>query len=219
MHLFGRPELRVGVVGHRLNQLPEAARPRLATTISRLLGVIEEIGEQAGARRFAMISALAEGTDRYAADAALQRHWSLDAPLPFSVRRYERDFADKASVKEFRALMKAARTVTPHPQNDRDDDAGYGGVGAHIAAHCHLLIAVWNGAAAKGPGGTADVIARALAAGAPVLWLGVERSAPTLLLTPDKKAQRKDDLAKALVKYLSVRFESAARPAQLSVHA
>jgi hypothetical protein len=219
MHLFGRPELRVGVVGHRLNQLPEATRPQLVTTIARLLGVIEEVGEEAGAGRFAMISALAEGTDRFAADAALKRGWALEAPLPFSKKRYERDFGDKASVKEFRALVKAARSVTPHPKNDGDDDAGYGGVGAYIASHCQLMIAVWNGAAAKGPGGTAHVIALALAAGAPVLLLGIERNAPTRLLTPEKKAPRKDDLVKAMTKELGVRFEKAVRPAELSVRA
>ncbi|MEJ0024298.1 MAG: hypothetical protein WDN76_13520 [Alphaproteobacteria bacterium] len=51
MHLFARPELRVGIVGHRLNQLPEAARPRLRATIAGVLGVMEEIGEAAGAGR------------------------------------------------------------------------------------------------------------------------------------------------------------------------
>jgi hypothetical protein len=219
MHLFARPELKVGAVGHRLNQLPEAARPRIRDTIGRLLGVIEEIGHGAGAGRFTMLSALAEGTDRYAADAALVRGWALEAPLPFSVKRYERDFGGKASVKEFRTLMKAARKVQPHPENDADDDAGYGGVGALIAQQCHLLLAVWSGAAAKGPGGTGHVIALALAAGAPVLWLGVEANAPTRLLAPIKQIARKHDLDRALRKALAARFQMAEHPPQLSVRA
>lgn len=219
MHLFARPELRIGAVGHRLNQLPAAARPRISDTIGKLLGVIEEIGRDAGAGRFLMLSALAEGADRYVAQAALARGWALEAPLPFSIKRYERDFADKASVKEFRALMRAARKVEPHPENDGDDDAGYGGVGAAIAARCDLLLAVWNGAPSKGPGGTADVIARALAGGAPVLWLGVERDARTALLPPPKKTARKGDVDNALRKALAKRFEMVAPPAELSVRA
>lgn len=219
MHLFARPELKIGAVGHRLNQLPEAARPRIRDTIGRLLGVIEEVGDTAGAGRFTLFSALAEGTDRYGAEAALARGWALEAPLPFSVKRYERDFGDKASVKEFRALLKAARKVHPHPENDADDDAGYGGVGALIAQQCHLLLAVWSGAAAKGPGGTGHVIALALAAGAPVLWLGVEANAPTRLLAPIKQIARKHDLDRALRKALAARFQMAEHPPQLSVRA
>ncbi|MEJ0024299.1 MAG: hypothetical protein WDN76_13525 [Alphaproteobacteria bacterium] len=89
--------------------------------------------------------------------------------------------------------------------------------GAYIAAHCHVLIAVWNGAVAKGPGGTAHVISLALAAGAPVLWLGIENNAPTRLLSPEKKRALKGDLAKALRKELAVRFEAAPWPQELSV--
>jgi hypothetical protein len=217
MHLFARPELRVGVVGHRLNQLPEAIRPSLQETIGRLFAVIELVGAEAGAGRFTLLSALAEGTDRYAANAALARGWALESPLPFSVKRYEKDFSERASKLEFRALMKKARKVSPHPQNDGDDDAGYGGVGARIASHCHVLLAVWNGAAAKGPGGTAHVIALALGAGAPVLWLSLSSRTPTRLLPPAKKAARRGDLDKDLRRGLLERFAVVEAPDELTV--
>ncbi len=217
MHLFARPELRVGAVGHRFNQLPEAIRPSLQDTIGRLLGVIELVGEDSGAGRFALLSALAEGTDRYAAQAALARGWALEAPLPFSVKRYEKDFGERASKSEFRALMKKARKVSSHPENDGDDDAGYGGVGRLIASQCHVMLAVWNGAAAKGPGGTAHVMSLTLAAGAPVVWVSLTGRTPTNLLLPAKKAARRHDLDKALRRGLQERFAVAGAPAELTV--
>lgn len=219
MHVLARPELHVGVTGHRLNQLPEKARPRIRDAVARLLGVIEEVGESAGAGRFTLVSALAEGADRYAAHAALARRWALEAPLPFSVKRYEKDFATRASVNEFRALMKAARLVEPHGEHDGDDDRGYGGVGEIVAAQSQVLIALWNGAPPRGPGGTADVIRLALAAGAAVLWLAPDPRTPTRLLSPAPKAARKDELDRAMRRALAERFARVAAPAELAVNA
>ncbi|MEO8926072.1 MAG: DUF4231 domain-containing protein [Caulobacteraceae bacterium] len=44
-------------------------------------------------------------------------------------------------------------------------------IGRWVVRHCDVLVAVWNGQAAVGPGGTADTVRRALERGLPVVWL------------------------------------------------
>lgn len=211
MGLFSSRELSVGAVGHRPNLLPQNLRADVAARQAAALEAIEKAGTEAGAKKFVLISALAEGADRYAAEAALARHWALESPLPFSVKRYERDFDEKASVKQFRALKKKARKVHPMPENDDNERAAYAAVGRAIADSCEVLLCVWNGDAAKGPGGTAHVVALTLAQGKPVVWLGVQPGAARVIL-PTKKAAQKGKSAGALREALAEAFEATMPP-------
>jgi hypothetical protein len=212
--LFSGKELVVGAVGHRPNLLPEAVREDVAARQARALAEIEKIARIIGYRRFLLLSALAEGSDRYAAKAALDLRWALECPLPFSVKHYEDDFADKDSVKEFRTLKKHARKVIPNPQHDANADAGYNAVGSTIAAGAAVLVAVWNGAPPKGRGGTAHVAALALAQGKSVLWIPVGAGAEAKLVLPDKSDRPAKDVAK-LTKALKGAFPIIPAPESL----
>lgn len=214
MGLFSSRELAVGAVGHRPNLIPEKLRADVAARQATALGAIEKAGHESGAKKFVLISALAEGADRYAAEAALARHWALESPLPFSVKRYEKDFDEKASVKQFRALKKKARKVHPMPENDDNERAAYGAVGRAVADASDVVLCVWNGEAAKGPGGTAHVVALALAQGKPVVWLGVQPG-PAHLISPTKKAAAKGKSAAALREALAAAFEPVLPPETL----
>ena len=58
----------VVVTGHRLNQLPEAERPRIARDVGRAVAQIGEAAEEAvGKRPLVLASGVAEGADWYAA--------------------------------------------------------------------------------------------------------------------------------------------------------
>jgi hypothetical protein len=101
------------VTGHRLNQLPEAERPRIQRDIVAALQAIEDAAREAagGAARCVLHSAIAEGADRFAADAALARGWRLVTPLPFEPERYEQDFPDEESKEHF---PPSALGLAPH---------------------------------------------------------------------------------------------------------
>ena len=209
--------IRVAVAGHRLNQLPEEAIPRVKAAMAAALDSIQAAGREATHKgaKFVLMSALAEGADRIAADAALARGWSLVAPLPFSISRYEKDFADPASVAHFQALVKQADKVKPAPKNDANADAGYTAVGKAIAKGADIGVIVWNGEGAKGEGGTADVGARMLDAGAPLIWIGVAERQRSKLLLPDDSDARRGSRALYLRGALAARFEKADRPDSL----
>ena len=88
-----------------------------------------------------------------------------------------------------------------------------------MAKGAELGLIVWNGAASKGDGGTADVAAQILDAGAPVIWIGVaERQRSKLILPPDAIA-RKGARATYLRGALAARFERTDRPTELQAAA
>lgn len=211
----------VVVTGHRLNQLPEAERPRIARDVGRAVAQIGEAAEEAvGKRPLVLASGVAEGADRYAADAALSLGWRLWTPLPFPIDRYEQDFADQASVDAFQSYIKRAAkvwSVTPEQvaAAGGGSAAPYAALARELAAMADVVIAVWSGNPPAGPGGTAEVAALAHAAGAPVLWTPTqEHHAPRLI--PGgvaKRAATKSKLSAALAE----RYDVIAKPDAMRV--
>jgi hypothetical protein len=209
--------IRIAVSGHRPNQLPEESLPRVKAALTSAFDSIASAGAEIAGKgtRFVLVSALAEGADRLAADAALARDWTLEAPLPFSVDRYEQDFATPESVNEFQRLLKSAAKVAPMPKNDAEPEAGYAAVGAALAHGADLGIVIWNGQAAKGEGGTANVGALVLDQGAPVLWIGVGERQRSKLILPSGHNEKKGARAMYLRGALAARFERIERPAEM----
>lgn len=215
----------VGVTGHRLNQLAEADRGRIASEIARDIEQIAAAATEAvGSVAFTLASAVAEGADRYAADAALKRGWRLVCPLPFEIPRYEQDFPDPASVAEFQSYLKRAAWVRPADPASVEalDFAGgaapYAAVGHMLVAEADLMIAVWNGEPPKGPGGTAEVGALALMAGKPVIWIPTKEARAGRLILPEKLPRRGSKLRK-VIDALSERFDPLPKPDALRVAA
>ena len=153
-----------GITGHRA--LPRAARDKLAVTLRDLLGRLEarvtrvqadnaDLFQPEPAQLF-LLSQLAKGADQVAADAALSRGYKLRAVLPFEPDVYRRDFRGADRTAFDRLLAQA-----PHwwlPAGQESHDRGYALAGQATVAQCDILIAVWDGQAARGPGGTGEVV-------------------------------------------------------------
>lgn len=207
--------LRIAVTGHRLNQLPEPSRPLLRSQISDCLRQVCLTVAGGETITPVLISALAEGADRYAADAALALGWRLESPLPFLVERYEKDFEDAQSIAEFRRYLQASAKVTPIDGEalvaaGKGGAAPYAAVGEALLRGAHVVLAVWNGAPKRGPGGTAEVVENALAQGTAVIWLHPDARGPRLL-APSRKA-RKDSLRRLVSERLPASFQAIAFP-------
>lgn len=215
-------QLIVAVTGHRLNQLPEPERPRIQREIANALGVAEQAARDATAAppRCVLHSAIAEGADRYAADAALARGWRLVTPLPFSVERYEEDFPDRESKEHYQRLLWASRRILPVP-NELVEKVGGGGaapyaaVGRALIEKADLLLCVWNGLPPKGPGGTSEVAALMLEKGGLVLWIPAQ-GGKTVLVGP-APLPRAGTFRRKLHEALAQTFERAARPPEMRV--
>jgi len=151
-----RIPLVFGVSGHR--DLVPADLPALH---EQLRSVFARFRAAYPATPFNLLTPLAEGADRLAAEVALAAGIGLLVPLPMKRREYERDFAAVESLSEFRRLLAQADShweipASPRPtRNQRTRQ--YAEVGEFIARHSHVLILLWDGGDNKKIGGTAWV--------------------------------------------------------------
>jgi hypothetical protein len=107
---------------------------------------------------FELLSPLAEGADRLAAEAALHCGIRFAVPLPMAQAEYERDFTIPESLEEFRRLLAAAASVFEVSSKPSDDRASkYAAVGDYIARRSNVLILLWDGQDNSKLGGTAWV--------------------------------------------------------------
>jgi hypothetical protein len=174
----------VGISGHRLNQLPADTHAPLQAALGYVLAACRAAAEEAhaGPVQPVMVTALAEGADRFAAAAAAARRWRIEVPLPFEPARYTEDFGNDASRADFAAWLKRAKRVEVTSDAALPGAAPYAGAGRMTVEWSDVLVALWNGLAPKGPGGTAEVSALMLATGRPVLWIPSQTAGPISLI-------------------------------------
>jgi hypothetical protein len=171
--------ISVGVSGHRhLSNLDEIAR-----AIDDVLG---KILAHFGDRSLQVISPLAEGADRLVAVRAIGSFSArLIVPLPLEKSDYMRDFLSEASKSEFSTLLASAdRVIEPSLSKTRQD--AYLDAGLYVLDHSDVLITVWDGAPARGTGGTADIVAEARRREMPIAWVQVLRGKTLAQTAPGK---------------------------------
>ena len=98
-----RAPLIFGISGHR--DLVESDLPELRRQLD---AVFASFCAAHPGHRFELLSPLAEGADRLAAEVALARGITLRVPMPMAQGEYEKDFPDRKSLEEFRRLLNAA---------------------------------------------------------------------------------------------------------------
>jgi hypothetical protein len=156
--------LVVAVTGHR--DLVEEEIPGIR---DRVRGLFSELRERYPERRLRVMSPLAEGADRLVAEEALAHGVELIVPLPMPREEYIRDFETEESIAEFDRLCEAANEILHLPlarKNKLEDIADYGPardlqyaqVGVFLCAHCHILLALWDGKLTGDLGGTGQVV-------------------------------------------------------------
>ncbi len=179
-----RLTLRVGVTGHRPNKLGQARLDVLRARIAEVLKALEapvlsrsgDAAYDSAPPVFRVLSALAEGADRVVAEVGLESGFELQCILPFPCEEYERDFQGPESVSTFRGLLGRATAVFELNGARANADLAYLASGRSLVRQCDALIAVWDGEAAAGLGGAADIVNDALDAG--VLVIRIDSRAP-----------------------------------------
>ncbi len=160
MHNEEKIPLVLGITGHR-NLHPD----EFELIRTRLREVIHDLRETYPDTPLTLLSPLAEGADRLVAHVALEEGLQLVAPLPFAKDDYCRDFKSEDSLQEFNGLLAQADYFSL-PQLHQGSEvkksparfAQYTLVGAYIARHSHVLLALWDGRTQPNPGSTYEVI-------------------------------------------------------------
>ena len=181
-----RIRLRIGVTGHRVPpKLPSDSETAVRALLDRILAVIVKTAGEThkeyaactqqpaapGPCEFAIISSLAEGSDRLVAEAGLAAGFRLDVVLPVGRTEYARDFTTQISLAAFQNLLDRASAVFELDSAPEDRPRAYEAAGFVMLANIDVLVAIWNGNDAAGIGGTAQIVSRALADGIPVVWI------------------------------------------------
>ncbi len=184
--------LSVGVTGHRLVRMPDADLESLRMTAVDLLSRVRQAADgvaaqhtihfAAGATRMRLVTALADGADTIAAEAALAAGWRLDACLPFVREEYAADFTEGADREHFAQLLERASATFALCGDRADADAAYEAVGRVVLDQSDILLAIWDGDIGRGRGGTARVVAEALGRHIPVIHVSVNGNDPPVLL-------------------------------------
>lgn len=212
-----RLALAVGIVGHRPNRLPPEAAKRDAIA-AEITSILIAIGRETKAARekyadyfsekrpvIAVISGLAEGTDRMAAHAAIAlkradaagnktgAKFMLDVPLPFSAAIYKADFKTDQSKSEFDTLLQQARSVLvlpgergrPHEHEQQAalrETRSYEDAGLTLLNQSDVILAVWDGGVSAGRGGTRELLDIAARSGTPIIHIDAKGEMPTRIL-------------------------------------
>lgn len=184
--------LTVGVTGHRPPRLGTGHLCPLEESVRALFPRLSEaVQDVRRAHRSAfvdetpclrLVSALAEGADMLVAAAAFDAGWRVDACLPFGPDIYADDFAEGASRARFEELCGRATSVFALPGERAREEAAYEAAGRVMMEQSDIVLALWDGDAARGRGGTAQIVAEAVARHIPVIHVDTNCGAPPMLL-------------------------------------
>ncbi len=178
-----RPVLSVGATGHRAARLegigPATLEAAVAATLARIEQAAIAVADDVELRA---ITALADGADSIVAEAAMQRGWSLLSILPFAREHYAADFTSSQSLATYDRLIAASQRVVEPAGQHEDPAVAYERAGRIVLAQADILIAIWDGDPPRGRGGTAQIVAEAVARGIAVIRIDpCSSSAPALL--------------------------------------
>ena len=160
------PSIRIGISGHQ-------SRPGIdwAWAAARIREVLEA---RAPVKR--AFTSLAIGSDQIFAREALALGIPVTVVIPMP--DYERCFSAE-EVQGYRDLL--GRCERLQLDGAGSDEKAFFQAGRQVAENCDLLVAVWDGKAAAGYGGTADIVGHCLDSGRSVVHIDpISRTVRTL---------------------------------------
>ena len=162
--------IRVGVTGHRsVDDEADVGR--------RLVAAVRSARGDAPVHDVEMWSSLAEGADRLAAELVPREAGHLVAVLPLAADDYRTDFTSDGSRDQFdRLLALADRVDVVGPDERGSRESAYERAGRRVIDRCDVLVALWDGAPARGRGGTAQMVDEARRLGREVVVIPVVRT-------------------------------------------
>lgn len=151
----------VGFTGHRHVTDPAAIERTLQETLGGL--------RHDDAVDWLALSSVAAGSDMLFARVALSLGFGWEAVLPLPAAEFRKDFEDKDWLEVEALLAKAEHVRVIGEQLPRED--AYLDAGTETVNQCDLLLAVWDGEASRGRGGTAEIVAYARELRRPMILL------------------------------------------------
>lgn len=149
----------VGFTGHR--QITNSP------AISQAIGEALDFLRASAGGEWVALASVAEGGDQLFVHEALQRQMSWHAILPMPARDFATDFTP-TQWQEVEAMLRRAEHLQVANDDGHREDA-YLDCGLETVTGSDVLIAVWDGAPARGKGGTANIVEFARSIGRPII--------------------------------------------------
>jgi uncharacterized membrane protein YbhN (UPF0104 family) len=165
--------IRIAVTGHRDLSEEAGLRERIR---ERIRGIYELLPSSNTEVMLSVISQLADGADRMVVREAISEakerdhEARLEVILPLEYDDYveAQDFSIR-SRNEFDRLLRSA--VVQPPQTGQSGGDAYEAASRRLVARCDVLVAIWDGQASRGRGGTAETLLYAAARSKPCVWI------------------------------------------------
>jgi len=153
--------ITLGITGHR--DLRQQDRQILRQSVRK---IFQNIRQHNPEHPLELLSPLAEGADTLVAQVALEENLRLISPLPLPQHLYKMDFGTQADQQTFTQLLKQAQVINlPLLDTEKNlstygkaRDQQYVQVGAYIARHSLILLALWDGLPLEKAGGTSQIV-------------------------------------------------------------
>lgn len=164
--------IHIGITGHRF-----------LTDVEPLTAALEQAAhfliEKYPDADLEVLSGLAEGADRLAAEIFLENGASLTAVLPLAIEEYQKDFSASSSLNEFQQILSRAKEIISLPPQPNHALA-YQVLGEYLLQRSDVLITLWDGQNSTSPGSTGDISTRALSASLPLIWIQAVNHNPSV---------------------------------------
>ena len=157
----------VGFTGHRRIESEEKLAPVLREVIASL--------QQDTGRDLVGRSSIASGADTLFAEACVASNLKWIALLPFPEAEFKKDFSE-ADWKRAQAMLDRAERIEVSSET-AERPRGYLDCGLATVDGADLMVAVWDGKAPRGLGGTAEIVEHARLVQKPLILIspdGVE---------------------------------------------
>jgi hypothetical protein len=185
--------LRFGVTGHRPPRLSETAHAGIHAACTQVFTLAKATLAELHAGNAdlfspappaaVLVTSLAEGADVVVAEAALECGLSISACLPFPSEVYTRDFEPERWLASERLIGRSEGVFELGEQLGGNAN-GYEAAGRLMMSQADILIAVWDGDPANGPGGTAQIVAESIALHLPVIHINPAKPGSPRLIWP-----------------------------------
>ena len=177
--------LKIGITGHLSLQNPDL----IGMSIHEIL---MSIPNKYPNQQLSFYSPLSPGADLLAARIAVELSIPLFVILPFNKDDYLQTFSAEDR-KLFLQFLNIAEGIIK--LSETKNDGIYQVLGEYLVDNMDVLIAIWNGQEARGPGGTGDVVQDFRQSRKPLAWIRADN------MTSDQPVFLPDSLPLSTIQY------------------
>lgn len=172
--------VKIGITGHLSLQDPEL----IGESIRQIL---KSVANRYPAEQLSFYSPLSPGADLLSAEIAMEHSIPLYVILPFNQEEYLQTFSAKDRKTFLQVLNKVEGIIK---LSDEKHDTVYQMLGDYLVENMDVLIAIWDGQEARGPGGTGDVVQDFRQSHKPLAWIKADNMGADPSVFPAESIQQ-----------------------------